>query len=203
MSLDQITLTPAIPLSITPPWLFPSVSVDHYFLDKPQAFKDNNNMAGMVEDRLETTYLAFIPAFTDGSKDSDTGRTGFAVTIPSLRYEVKKRTSEHLSVCTVETLAILTALQWVEEVRVEKVIFCSDSSSTLSSLQSFTSHSRQDLINEIYETLFRLKNMGIVVAFMWVPAHRGVQGNERADTLATQALERQHKTDILLSKAEV
>jgi len=42
--------------------------------------------------------------------------------------------------------------------------------------------------------------MGILEAWMWVPAHKG---NERADKLAKQALERQHKTDILLNKAEV
>jgi len=63
MSLDRITFTPAIPLSTTPPWRFPSVSVDNYFWDKTQAFKDIDNMAGMVEDRLETAYLSFIPAW--------------------------------------------------------------------------------------------------------------------------------------------
>lgn len=204
MGLNQIKFTATVSLSVTPPWLFSSVLVDQFVLtlNKTQALKNIDNIAGMVEDRLKTTYKSFTPAFTDGSKDPRTGRTGFAVTIPSFGYEVKRRSSDHLSVYTVETLAILAALQWVEEVQISKVIICSDSSSTLLSLQSLTSNSRQDLINEIHEALFRLNHMGILVAFMWVPAHRGVKGNEAADKLAKQALECQNKKDILFSKSE-
>ena len=50
-------------------------------------------------------------------------------------------------------MTIATALQWVEELQVKKVILCTDSCSALMSLESFTSHSRQDIVNEIYETV--------------------------------------------------
>jgi len=56
------------------------------------------------------------------------------------------------------------------------------------SLRSFTSNSRQYIVNEIYETLYRIKNMNMQVTFMWFTAHRGLKGNEDVDALAKQAL---------------
>lgn len=49
---------------------------------------------------------------------------------PSLNVFVK-RTSDDLSVYTVEMMAIVTALQWIEDLEMKKVILCSDSSSAL------------------------------------------------------------------------
>jgi len=48
-------------------------------------------------------------------------------------------------------------------------------------------HSRQGIANEIYETLYRFKRINVVITFMWMPAHRGILGNETVDDLAKQA----------------
>ncbi len=104
--------------------------------------KESENIVAVVEDRLQTVYQAFVPVNTDGSKDPNTGRTGFAFSIPSLNISVNRRTSDNLSIYTVEMMAIATALQWIEETQIKKVIICTDSCSSLTSLKSFTSHSR-------------------------------------------------------------
>lgn len=124
----------------------------------------------LVEDRLQTLYQTFVPVYTDGSKVPYTGSTGFAFSIPTLQVSVKRRTSDHLSVYTVEMMAIATALQWIEESQIKEVIICTDSCSAL-----ITSHSRQDIVNDIYETLYRFKNVNILITFMWVSAHRRVK----------------------------
>ncbi len=99
-------------------------------------------------------------------------------------------------------MAIATALQWIEETQIKKVILCTDSCSALKSLKSFTSHSRQDIVNEIYENLYRFKNMNIMIIFMWIPAHRGIKGHEKVDSLAKHALENEEVMNISLSKYE-
>ncbi len=48
-------------------------------------------------------------------------------------------------------MTIATALQWIEVTQIKKIILCIDSCSALKPLKSFTSHSRQDIVNEIYE----------------------------------------------------
>ncbi len=135
---------PTVPLSITPPWLFPAVLIDFCMLE---LMKESGNIVAVVEDRLRTVYQAFVSVYTDGSKDPNTRRTGFAFSIPSLNISVNRRTSDHLSVYTVEMMAI--ALQWIEETQIKKVLLCTDSCSALKSLKSFTSHSQQDIVNEI------------------------------------------------------
>jgi ribonuclease HI len=68
--------------------------------------------------------------FTDGSKDPKTRRTGAAFSVPEFQVAVTKRATDHLSVYTLELLAILLAAEWEEEVRPDRVVNCSDSYST-------------------------------------------------------------------------
>ncbi len=83
-------------------------------------------------------------------------------------------------------MTIATALQWIEVTQIEKDILCTDSCSALKSLKSFTSHSQQDIVNEIYENLYRFKNMNILIIFMWIQAHMGIKGYEKVDSLANR-----------------
>ncbi len=63
----------------------------------------------------------------------------------------------------------------MEEVKPTRVVICSDSLSALNSIISEQSTSRQDLIYEILINLLRIQEIGIVLRFLWVHAHVGVQ----------------------------
>lgn len=59
-------------------------------------------------------------------------------------------------------MAIIAALNWIEENGMRKVIICSDSSSALISLKTMSSSKdRQDC--EIYEILFRLQRVNVTI----------------------------------------
>lgn len=108
-----------------------------------------------------------------------------------------------MSVFTSELLAIIIALQWIEEVQPEKAVICSDSMAALKSLQSAKSEARQDLVFEILQNLFTIRQLRIMVSFLWVPAHVGVDGNEEADMLAKKALNNEQiEIKLALSKTE-
>ena len=111
--------------------------------------------------------------------------------------------SDHLSVFSVEMMAISVALQQIEELHLRKVVVCSDSSGVLQSLRSWVSP-RQDLLLEILESLYRfgLRQNPPEVIFMWVPGHRGVRGNDIVDSLAKRALQQEQNYVIPLSKNE-
>ncbi len=80
-------------------------------------------------------------------------------------------------------MAVLIALQWVEEVKPDRVTVCTDSLAVMKSIQSMTPV-REDLMIDLYHSLLRIHRGGIYVQFCWVPAHKGVKGNEYADKLA-------------------
>ncbi len=149
--------------------MFPPLIVDLHLQEEIKRHKGKGNWAEIVDDRLSSVYKSFIAVFTDGSKDPKSGLTGFAFTIPELKISIKERTSDHLTVFTVELLAILMVLQWVEQNKIVKVVICSDSLSSLMSLQSLSSYNRPDIVYEIYETLFRLQHIKTEIRLMWIP----------------------------------
>ncbi len=109
---------------------------------------------------------------------------------------------DDLSVYTSELTAIIIGLQWVEQVRPNKVVKCSDSSSALINIAHARSD-REDLLMEVYLSLYRLKEAGIMVYFCWVPAHVGVSGNEVVDKLAKKALGKMEvDVKVLMGKKE-
>jgi ribonuclease HI len=80
-------------------------------------------------------------------------------------------------------MAVIIGLRWVEEV------ICSDSASVLSSVKKGWSD-RGDLFVEMMVLLMGVERMGVVVSFCWVPAHVGLEGNEKADVVAKSAVRR-------------
>ena len=50
--------------------------------------------------------------------------------------------------------------------------------------------------------LYRFKRMNICITFMWIPAHRGIKGNEIVDASAKRALKHEQIMDIASSKME-
>ncbi len=62
---------------------------------------------------------------------------------------------------------------------------------------------RQDLVFEVLQSLFRIRQLRIEVNFLRLPAHVGVDGNEEVDLLAKKALNHpQIEIKLALSKAE-
>ncbi len=47
------------------------------------------------------------------------------------------------------------------------------------------------MIIENRHLLLNIRNLGIEVQFCWVPAHIGIKGNEKADNMAKEALEKE------------
>lgn len=100
-------------------------------------------------------------------------------------------------------MAIIIALQWVEEVKPHRTVICSDSM-FLSSIQIGKSICRQDLLDEISQLIFRLGQQNIYIEFTWIPAHVGIKGNEKVDKLAKDALKAdQIEIKVPLSKSEI
>jgi len=74
--------------------------------------------------------------------------------------------------------------------------------SVLESLQSLETK-RTDILTEIMIKLYSLRQVGIIIRFMWVPAHVGVQGNEEADKIAKESLKMEEPNiNISISRAE-
>lgn len=100
-------------------------------------------------------------------------------------------------------LAISFSLQWIEQNRIRKCIICSDSMSAFVSINTMSVDKRMDVLYEIYTFLFRLNKVNSEVRFMWVPAHRGIEGNEKADFYAKQATKMNTMMEISNSMAEI
>ena len=75
----------------------------------------------------------------------------FSFIVPEFSIKIGKRISDGLSVYTGEMVAILLALQWVEEVRPLRAVICSDSSSSLISLKNNESDERPDVLHHDIE----------------------------------------------------
>lgn len=158
----------------------------------------------VFNNRIAEKYNDYTQVYTDAAKEPETEVTGLSVVVPSKGIGINRRTSNMLGVYTVEMLAILIAVRWVEKSGQHKVLVCSDSSSVLASIRSFYSKSRQDILYEVLQSVTRIFNQGRQIQFVWVPGHVGIRGNELADKLAKTALSKGNiEMQVSISKAEV
>ena len=77
--------------------------------------------------------------------------------------QASKRTSNFLSVFTVELYAILMAVQWTEQIQNHEVLIFSDSVSSINSVGKGSSKSRQDLVYYILLGIRDVKRRGVEI----------------------------------------
>ena len=164
---------------ITPPWKLPDIHYCRYFKGVKKTMTDEEIKVRFFEHVIEHDDTLLI--FTDGSR-SDAG-VGFGVTVNNFNH--KGTLPKMASSFTAELFAVLSALKIIFSIDGNKFTILIDSKSVLQALECFNTH--HPVILEILEWLFLLEKRGRKVEFCWVPAHVGILGNEKADTLAKEA----------------
>ena len=135
-----------------------------------QLLLENKKINKQVIQEYIDKFYSYVQIYTDASKDSG-NKVGVAFTVPEFRVKIGKRVNNEVSVYTGELLAILLAVQWVEDIRPLRSVICSDFSSALKSLQYNRSESRPDILIEVQQTLYRIQMMGLSCFFMASSTH--------------------------------
>ncbi|XP_014241970.1 uncharacterized protein LOC106662412 [Cimex lectularius] len=140
--------------------------------------------------------------FTDDSLIND--RAGFALYDPMLRVNKKLALPEKCSIFSAESLAVLKALQYVQEnIWVQKVAVFTDSKGVISKIERIKANSKCDHITaSILMITNNLLTGGINVTLGWIKGHSGIKENEKVDRFAKEAVIDGQRCDYAKTKSD-
>lgn len=126
-----------------------------------------------------------IQIYTDGSKQD--GKVGAGLVIKEAGKDWVSKSYKLEDYCTVyqaEMLAIQKAIEWVQTKGIidKDITINSDSKSSLETLRD--ARTTNDIARECLKKLETCRKNKNRVKFQWVRAHRGLEGNEKADEAA-------------------
>lgn len=203
--LSNLLNGPQITTPRKPPWTHICPKID---LTLTQHDKHSDPLKMKTEFNLlkDSSYRQHRIIFTDGSKIPETGETGAGIYFPKFR-NISVTLSHHLSIFTAELTAIklaITAIQVAEAQNptTQKYLIATDSLSSLQALQNQSSQ-RQDLVYSILLSLTECFKKGLQIDLLWVPAHIGIAGNEKADTLAKVASTGENTTCLKFCQTKI
>lgn len=131
--------------------------------------------------------------YTDASKIGE--EAGFGIYCPTTQYEKSVKLKNYCAIFSAEMIAIGDALKYVKENDIAHPLILTDSLSSCEYLKNsisdtFIPHSIKEIISLIIDTH---------AAIMWIPAHVGIEGNEKADYLAKAALDNENVVEYPIS----
>ena len=170
-----------------PPWRLRKPVIDTSNL----SFAADNPMRMLVaRERIENLQECLV-CYTDASKTMD-NKAGLGIYIPKKNVNISLRTSSHSCISSIELPAIEDCLIHVKDSyqgETFDIVILSDSLSTLEALRDCNHFDRN--INKTLTIISELQKSGRKVTLVWVPAHVGIPGNEKADALAKAATTRE------------
>ena len=183
-SIADVIRTPTIPvIHLTDPiWTLPEILCDG-FSPPPKRESTPELLKNLFLTHVEEHHINSKHIYTDGSKQEN--KVGCSVITDTIRQN--KRLNDNGCIFTAELTAILMATEVISQDQgiAHSTIFC-DSQSAIKVLNS--SNPSHPIVCSILHNLIDITRDGRTVSFCWVPGHVGIQGNERADEAAKQAL---------------
>lgn len=153
--------------------------------------KDNYNANAIFNSVVDDKWEEWHHIYCDASKHGAEGIVGIGVFHREYNVVQKIKMPPETSTFTGECLGIVKALDYILLVKLQKSLVISDSMSALQAVERspLKSNSHMPIIIEIRDKLHKCYLKGYSITFLWVPSHRGIKGNEKADLLANEAVE--------------
>ncbi|TGO46402.1 hypothetical protein BCON_0327g00020 [Botryotinia convoluta] len=170
-------LEPKQPYITAPWWKPPTV---HIALDKKRGKEEHDS----VVSRSRPTTLVL---YTDGSCINDKVGASAVTADGSITHRSYLGRASEATVYAAELRGILSALQIAYKKDHKAVIVFTDNQAAIRSVANPDSQSGQYILLQIIWMIENLRSKGIEPEFHWVPAHIGIEGNERADKAAKKA----------------
>lgn len=167
--------------SLNPPWSLPLVNVDislHQVLSKSTDIVskfDNTNKF------VTEHYTEHIQVFVDGSKTLN-NQCGISLVVPSLDINFAVGVDSTASPLTVEMLAILNAVRFIESSNISKAVIFSDCLTAVSNVKIKANSTFKQHNPSLCKTIQNyLEHQVGKVSLCWFPAHIGDVYQELAD----------------------
>ena len=156
------------------------------------------------ESTLDKNFLDSSPIhiYTDGSHISKTGKSGcglIAYDSPGGNELFKASVAQPkwTTNCESEIFGLRLGVRYAIRYKRNAIIICDSKSALLALNSGKTSYRSQ--IDAIQRDLIFCSKNELKVQFMWVPAHVGIEGNERADALAKTGSRKQSPREEVIS----
>ena len=190
----------------------PSIKIDTSLTGQISEQRGNEvYMKQTTLEHLSSNYPDHIKVYTDGSKipgQTTNEKVGIGIysSDDQLNINLSLRISDNTAIATAELKAIHVALQKVKRLTEKgycpysaNVVICTDSLSAAEALESNKNNtSRPDIVQSIHMLCQHLKSScNTTIGVLWIPSHVGILGNDKADTLAKQALNHS-KIDLVI-----
>lgn len=178
--LDINNIAPEIPMT-SPPWR--AMSCIHVCEDLFDVKKDNKNhniMRGLFNEHFEKHSRSLF-FFTDGSKTEQ----GVAYAYVNDSVTKTRTIQPFASIYTAELMAIYKSIVYSENhyPQSQEITIVSDSRSSLQAISKY--NNKHPLVRTIQDAIASSEKR---VNLCWVPSHVGIPLNEKADSLAREAI---------------
>lgn len=175
-------------ISQSPPWHMKPIKVDMKLLNMIEKQQLPAGKKQTALEHINKYYSDYTKCYTDGSKKEHL--TGSAFYIEGNEVRTNYRVTDDIDISTAEMVAIREAVKHIIDRKYSKAIIFSDSACALQSIKAGKSQSRPNLLLEIKSLLNESQKQGQVVEICWLPGHTEIAGNDTADTLAKEALQK-------------
>ena len=160
-----------------------------------------------IKQTLEDNLVKFPSEenfYTDGSKinkDNDVGAASLAHLSNSC---ILLKLPPETSIFTAEATALRETLKFIleQEIKIANVFI--DSQSLLKAICSSSFKNQNSyLIHEIKELLIISRKSNLLITLIWIPSHKGIPGNELADSLAKEAIKIGEKIEFKIPYSDL
>ena len=168
-----------------PPWMeLPNLTFETVELTRKKDEYSSEELNRLTLNKIATLDKE-IHIYTDGSTDHNQENGGSGVFIErdgAVLYEESFPAGQLCSSYTGESVALMKALEWIEENANEaEVLICTDSRSLQDALKENSWKDTDPWLKLIKQQIMRTRAQ---ISLLWLPSHCEVEGNERADELA-------------------
>ena len=133
---------------------------------------------------IDSQFTDFQHIYTDGSRSRE--GTGSSFVVPSEGVGQTQSNSRICTSYTAELMGIKMALKWSLRDGSSHILILSDCLGALNAIESLSCNSHY-LVAEILNIIHEIEIHERKVAFLWIPSHCNILGNEGADRMAKSA----------------